>query len=70
MALAVLTYLRMHPMAKDTARGIAEWWVSEELATVEKALVLLVGEGVVEKQSDVYRLKRDPPNGTMNSISS
>ena len=67
--MAVLTYLRMHPMAKDTIRGIAEWWVNEDLAIVEKALVLLEAEGVIEKKSDVYRLKQNPPNETRNSSS-
>jgi hypothetical protein len=56
-------------MAKDTIRGIAEWWVNEDLAIVEKALVLLEAEGVIEKKSDVYRLKQNPPNETRNSSS-
>ena len=70
MAIEILTYLRMHPMAKDTIRGIAEWWVNEELSTVELALDLLEAEGVIEKKSDVYGLKQYPPNETENSTSS
>ncbi len=56
-ALSILSYLRAHPRAEDTASGIAEWWVHEDSATVEKALRLLTAEGVVEMKGKVYRLK-------------
>jgi hypothetical protein len=56
VAIAILHYLQEHPMAKDSAEGIAKWWVSEEQALVKKALEFLVKTGIVEKRGDLYRL--------------
>ena len=56
VAIAILHYLRDHPTAKDTAEGIAKWWVSEDRGAVENALALLVKEGVVAREGDRYRL--------------
>lgn len=56
VAIAILHYLRDHPLAKDSVKGIARWWVSEERELVEKAVALLVKEGVMEKQRHVYQL--------------
>jgi len=61
VAIAILHYLRDHPAAKDSARGIAKWWVSEERDVVEKALMLLVKEGVIEKPRHFYQLSRGMP---------
>jgi hypothetical protein len=55
-AIAILHYLRDHPQAKDGVEGIAQWWIGEEREIVEKALALLVKEGVIEKREHVYQL--------------
>jgi hypothetical protein len=49
-ARAILRYLVKHPDAKDTLRGIDQWWLEGEKAKradVERALSLLVSRGVV-----------------------
>ncbi|MGH7597777.1 MAG: hypothetical protein ACREOI_15615 [bacterium] len=56
VAMAILHYLGDHPSAKDSARGVAKWWVGEEREVVEKALALLVKEGVIEKKRHLYQL--------------
>lgn len=61
VAIAILSYLQDHPQAKDSAKGIAEWWVGEEKALVEKALVLLKNEGIIVKRRHLYQLA---PNKT------
>jgi predicted transcriptional regulator len=50
----VLQYLREHPHAMDTLRGIAEWWLARrrarvELATLAGVLSRLVDRGVLEE---------------------
>lgn len=55
-AIAILHYLRDHPLAKDSAKGIAQWWVGEAREVVEKALKLLVNEGVLIKRRHLYQL--------------
>ncbi len=55
-ALAILNYWRTHPRAKDSAKGIAQYWVSEEVETVNKALTMLVEEGLIEKRRHLYQL--------------
>jgi peroxiredoxin len=60
-AIAILNYLRNHPLAKDSAKGIAQWWVQEEREVVEKALALLREEMVVEKRGHVYQLVQNKP---------
>jgi hypothetical protein len=52
IAAAVRNYLEMFPNARDTTRGIQEWWLPPALrdrpfAEVEQALWRLVGEGHV-----------------------
>ena len=61
VAMAILSYLRDHSLAKDSARGIAKWWVGEELDVVEKALALLVNEGAIEKHRHLYKLAPGKP---------
>ena len=56
--MAILHYLRDHPTAKDSAAGIAKWWVGEAPELVEKALALLVKEGVIEKKRQLYQIAR------------
>lgn len=55
-AIAILQYLHDHPQAKDSLEGIAQWWVGQEQATVEKALKFLVKAGVLQKRRHLYRL--------------
>lgn len=59
IAIATLTYLRDHPSSKDTAKGIAKWWVGEEENMVEEALELLIKERVMEKRGQIYQLAPD-----------
>ena len=61
IAIAILNYLRDYPQAKDSAKGIAEWWVGEEKEIVEKALALLKQEGIIVKRRHLYQLA---PNKT------
>jgi len=63
-AINILNYLRDHPQAKDTAEGIARWWVHEDVQVVKDALGLLQKEGVVEKKGRVFQLKQNrwPPS--------
>lgn len=54
--IAILHYLRDHPLAKDSAQGIAKWWIGEERELVEKALAFLVKEGVMQKKRHFYQI--------------
>ncbi len=54
--LAILHYLRDHPQAKDSAKGIAQWWIGEKREVVEKALAFLVESGVLMKKRHHYQL--------------
>jgi len=56
VAIAILTYFRIHPEAKDNAEGIAWWWVNEERNLVEESLALLVDLGTVRRERDLYSL--------------
>lgn len=52
MCAAIVAYLRDHPEAQDTARGIAQWWLPERgmftgVQDTERALERLVAEGRV-----------------------
>ncbi len=42
VAHSIIEYLKDYPDAKDTAEGIAKWWVQEDTAIVERALEYLV----------------------------
>lgn len=49
---AIVAYLRAHPEAQDTARGIAQWWLPEMglargVSDTERVLNRLVDEGRV-----------------------
>jgi hypothetical protein len=43
VALMILDYINENPNAKDTAEGIAQWWVHQPRELVERALELLTG---------------------------
>jgi hypothetical protein len=52
VALQILAYLSTHRAARDTAEGIAEWWLLEQrirgvIAEVKKALAELVARRLV-----------------------
>ena len=62
----ILAYLRAHPQAADTARGIAEWWLSGLVTNarlVNRALQMLAAEGQVasETNPDGNRIWRAGP---------
>ena len=59
-ARAILRYLVKHSKAKDSADGIAQWWIEGEKTkrvNVEHAVSLLVGRGVIVQT----RRKGAPP---------
>jgi len=51
VASEIMEYLRENPSAKDSCRGIASCWVSEDFHLVERALFLLVGSGLVTRET-------------------
>lgn len=55
-AIDILSYLRRNPGAKDSVVGIAQWWVNEDVKVVERALDLLLGENVIEKNGSIFQL--------------
>jgi hypothetical protein len=62
----IVDYLRAHPQAADTARGIAEWWLAGrafDAALVNRALRMLAAEGhvVSETNPDGNRIWRAGP---------
>lgn len=59
-AVAILNYLSDHLTAKDNLEGIAKWWVGEKPAVVERALTLLIKEGIVEVRGEHYQLTSKP----------
>ena len=68
VAKRIVRYLRIHPEAADTVRGIARWWLrryeyEETDEMVEKALEQLLREGVVIQTMSrngniIYRRRR------------
>jgi len=74
LAAGILGYLKQHPNAKDTVRGIVEWWLLEQcirqtLADVRKALRTLVDRGLIleckQSGNDIYySLNRNRKAGT------
>jgi len=63
IALEIEAYLYRYPEAKDTVRGIAEWWVDGKCGDVEQALELLIAHGLIRKQGCLYgRAPHEPPH--------
>lgn len=58
VAIAILSYFREHPMAKDSAAGIAKFWIGESDEIVNEALTLLIQEGVIEIKGSIFQLIR------------
>jgi hypothetical protein len=56
VAIAIITYLRQHPDAKDNLDGVALWWVDEERDLVDEGLSLLVELKTVKKDHELYSL--------------
>jgi hypothetical protein len=56
VAIEIVRYLREHAEAADTVEGVARWWLTrqryeEAVATVERAISLLVDGRMVERHT-------------------
>ena len=56
VAAEIVRYLREHSEAADTMEGVARWWLRRQryddaLATVERAMAMLVDGRLVEKHA-------------------
>ena len=67
-------YLAAHPNASDTVEGVQTWWLPHGVpgVTVQKALDLLVADGVVHKRqlpdgNLIYVARAPWPGGAANS---
>jgi hypothetical protein len=60
VAIAIITYFRRHPDAKDNLDGIALWWVDEERDLVNESLSLLIELETVKKDHELYSLAASP----------
>jgi hypothetical protein len=49
LVMSILNYLDTYPKARDTARGISEWWISSSIQPTLKALNFLLGRGYLNK---------------------
>ncbi|RMF88288.1 MAG: hypothetical protein D6736_10885 [Nitrospinota bacterium] len=60
----IVAFFLRHKAAMDTARGIAEWWVQEDLETTQEALHRLVACRVVIMRTysgiNLYSFTTDP----------
>jgi uncharacterized protein (DUF2236 family) len=45
----ILDHLDAHPRARDTLRGIAEWWAHSTVPATEAALSLLLERGLLQR---------------------
>jgi DNA-binding MarR family transcriptional regulator len=56
---AILRYLYAHPLAADSAEGIAKWWLPAEwcvdVHTVEAALKRLLEQGLIQRRDNPDR---------------
>ncbi len=46
---AIIDYILEHPGARDTARGIAEWWIHKSLLATRAAIEFLHEKGMIIK---------------------
>ncbi len=56
VAEEIRRYLETHPNAADSAEGVAKWWLTRQrfehaVAQVQRALELLVAEGLIGKRT-------------------
>jgi hypothetical protein len=62
-AVRILEFLIAHPDARDTAEGIAEWWLQCDPEPVREVIDRLVAHGLLEAypffSGTVYGLTRD-----------
>ena len=65
----ILEYLKAHPAAQDTVRGILDWWllkqrIEESMAHVEAAVASLIAKGKLTAHTGPdgqvhYRIRRN-----------
>lgn len=59
VAKAILAYLLEHPDAQDTLAGIAEWWLPEEEANTQLAIVKIALDQLVAQELVLERRSKD-----------
>ena len=66
----ILDYLSEYPRARDTARGVAEWWARASLQATQEALDFLLDRGfLVESVREGQRLfARNPDCGPVELV--
>lgn len=66
-ARTIIDYVLEHPGARDTARGIAEWWIHHTLATTVAAIEFLHEQGLLiqAQRNDQILFSRDPSLGKL-----
>lgn len=80
LARRILRYVEKHPQAKDTMKGIAEWWllqdkITESVEQVSKTITWLVtNDYLVEKQvtgsGALYEINPHKHDAMMNLLTS
>lgn len=66
VAFKILAYLERHPDAMDSEKGIAQWWVHEDLKQVKAALALLMKRKILQVRAlngQRYYLLREQSQG-------
>ena len=56
VAHEIYEYLRLHPGAKDSAEGIARWWVEADVPQVRNALEELAEKRLIGKSEGSRRV--------------
>lgn len=67
-ARGILDHLAANPLARDTAIGIARWWVGQPVQFVVEALELLTQEGVVAEVSSRFGLSDKAATADMSNV--